>query len=77
MRKPMLMLAVAATITMDAMPAHAYIDPGTGSLIVQSIIGGAAAAITVGGLYLSRIRNGLNRLIGRDPGNGSGGGAPQ
>ena len=48
------------------LPAHAYIDPGTGTLIVQSIIGGAAAAMTIAGVYIAKIRSVFNRLIGRE-----------
>ncbi len=35
-------------------PAYAYVDPGTGSMLVQMIIAGAAVGFTVIGLYWSK-----------------------
>ncbi len=37
-----------------AEPAYAYVDPGTGSMMVQMIIAGAAAGFTAIGLYWSK-----------------------
>lgn len=37
-------------------PANAYIDPGTGGLIVQIIAGGAAGLLVIVRLYWSRIK---------------------
>jgi len=65
-------VVVIATLSF-AKPAHAYIDPGTGTLIVQSLIGGAAAAVTVGSVYLAKIRSFISRLIGREPSEGRSG----
>lgn len=48
MRKPQLACAVVVTCTL-ATPAYAYLDPGTGSIILQAIIG----AIALGAAYLS------------------------
>jgi len=36
--------------------AHAYLDPGTGSIMLQAIIGGVAAALFVGRSYLYRFK---------------------
>jgi hypothetical protein len=33
----------------------AYIDPGTGSMLLQALVGGAAAAAVVGKLYWRRL----------------------
>ena len=41
--------------TMTA-PAYAYLDPGTGSIILQAIVGGAAAALFVGRGYVQRVK---------------------
>lgn len=43
---------VAATGPND--PAHAYLDPGTGSILLQMILGGAAGAAVVLKLYWRR-----------------------
>jgi len=48
----------AATITltvsfliMAITPAYAYLDPATGSMLLQGLIGGIAASITIVSLY--------------------------
>ena len=40
----------------SSQPAYAYLDPGTGSIIIQSIIGGIAAATTFGAVYWAKIK---------------------
>jgi hypothetical protein len=35
-------------------PAHAYLDPGTGSMMLQLMLGGVAGLMVVGKLYLRR-----------------------
>lgn len=35
-------------------PAHAYLDPGTGSVILQVLLGGAAGLALAGKLYWRR-----------------------
>ena len=40
-------------------PAHAYLDPGTGSLILQGLVAGISAVLVAGQLYWTRL---LNRL---------------
>ena len=53
----------------SSMPAHAYLDPGTGSLIVQSLIGGLLAAGTFAGIYIRRVLAVFLRFAGRaEPG---------
>ena len=37
-------------------PAHAYLDPGTGSLILNSIIGAIGGLLVLGKLYWVRIK---------------------
>ena len=37
-------------------PAHAYIDPGTGSMILQGLLAGIAVAIGVARTYWQRIK---------------------
>jgi hypothetical protein len=39
-----------------AAPAHAYLDPGTGSMILQLILGGVAGAMVIGKLYWQRVK---------------------
>ena len=37
-------------------PAYAYLDPGTGSIILQGLIAGVAGALVVVKLYWSRLK---------------------
>lgn len=37
-------------------PAYAYLDPGTGSMIMQMVLGGIAGALVIGRLYWRRIK---------------------
>ncbi len=46
--------------------AQAYLDPGTGSILLQILIGGAAGLGVVGKLYWHRLR-GLLGLDRKDP----------
>ena len=47
-----------------AAPSHAYLDPGTGSIILQSILAGVAVAIGVLRLYWYRFKSFLSSLTG-------------
>jgi len=51
----MFLLASAAAIGL-ATPAHAYLDPGTGSFLLQLLLGGAAGALVIAKLYWQRMR---------------------
>ncbi len=55
------LILICATLLAFAPSAHAYIDPGTGSLILQAILGGVAGAAFVLKLYWGRIKS----LFGR------------
>lgn len=37
-------------------PAHAYLDPGTGSMLIQLVLGGVAGAMVVVRLYWQRVK---------------------
>jgi len=66
-RVPVVVLATAFLVGSLAPPAHAYLDPGTGSYVFQML---AAALVSVGFLaraYWHRIRGFFGRKHGRDP----------
>lgn len=42
-------------------PAYAYLDPGTGSMLVQLLLGGVAGALVIGKLYWSRFKDLFSR----------------
>jgi hypothetical protein len=48
-------------------PAYAYLDPGTGSIILQSIIGTVAAALTFGAVYWAKLKDAVRRMLGKSP----------
>lgn len=37
--------------------AYAYLDPGTGSILLQGLIAAVAGAMATGGIYWSKIKN--------------------
>ncbi len=43
-------------VSMSALPSYGYIDPGTGSLIIQSIIGAIAAIGVTLKLYWHKLK---------------------
>ena len=56
MMRSQLSLAGAIVAATVLQPAHAYLDPGTGSILLQGLIA-AVAAVTVGvRIYFSKIR---------------------
>jgi membrane associated rhomboid family serine protease len=50
------------------LPAYAYVDPGTGSMAVQMIIGGLVAGAFVIKTYYYQLKRRIARLFGRDSG---------
>jgi hypothetical protein len=51
-------------IASAASPAWAYLDPGTGSMMLQLMLGGVAGVLVVGKLYLKRATD-FFRHLGR------------
>jgi len=39
-----------------AAPVYAYLDPGTGSIILQSMLAGIAAMAALGGMFWQRVK---------------------
>jgi hypothetical protein len=52
----MLIVLLTVGILPIASPAQAYLDPGTGSMILQVILGGVAGLLVAGKLYWARIK---------------------
>ena len=57
-------LVFLSVLSIDA-PAHAYLDPGTGSMLLQLLLGGVAGVLVVGKLYWHRVKAFVGR--GRAP----------
>lgn len=56
---------VAVLLFVSTESAWAYLDPGTGSIIIQSIIGGIAAATALVGIYWNMAKSFVGRLLGK------------
>lgn len=48
-----------------ATPAHAYIDPGVGGMLLQLLLGGLAGAAVILRLYWQRVTDTFYRLTGQ------------
>ena len=46
--------------------AHAYLDPGTGSIILQAILGFVAAAAATVSIYWEKFKSIINKVLKRD-----------
>ena len=58
---------LAASYVADAGPAYAYIDPGTASILLQGIVGGAATFLVVIRMYGTKVKRRILALFGRSP----------
>jgi hypothetical protein len=56
-----LMIAMFFLVSEHNGTVHAYLDPGTGSVALQLLIGGAVAALATLRAYWSRIKGFANR----------------
>jgi len=43
--------------------AFAYLDPGTGSIILQSILGAITAGVSYCAIYWQKVKNFFNKII--------------
>jgi hypothetical protein len=55
-------LVLGCVILLCGMPAHAYIDPGTGSALIQGVIAAVAAIGITARLYWHRIAEFMRRF---------------
>ena len=56
-KKRVLLILLAVELAGFASAAHAYLDPGTGSILVQSLLAGIAGAAAVFSLYWRRVKD--------------------
>lgn len=57
------MVVAGIVASVHSAPALAYMDPGTGSIILQGMLAGIAAALAAGSLFWSRIKARLSALF--------------
>lgn len=55
-KKRVIAIWLAVQLTIVSASAHAYLDPGTGSILVQSLLAGIAGAAAVLSLYWQRLK---------------------
>lgn len=58
-------LVAALCLFAVATPAHAYMDPGSMSVIVTAVLGGIAAVGYTARLYWAKLKDRVGRLFGR------------
>lgn len=61
-----LSIAAVGLILLFQRPAHAYIDPGTASIILQAVVGAVAAAGLFFRSHLGRLWSFVRRRAARD-----------
>ena len=66
MRMTIAAIALVTAVICTATPALAYLDPGTGSMIAQVVIGAIAAALVSIKLAWRRIKRAFLSLFGRE-----------
>ena len=59
----------AIAVTFPLADAYAYLDPGTGSFVLQMLLGGIAGMIVVARLYWEKAKLAIGRVFGRTPSN--------
>jgi uncharacterized membrane protein SpoIIM required for sporulation len=55
MKFPVFLLGLLGSVLLLSSDAYAYLDPGTGSLLLQGLLAAIAAAAAAAGLYWNRI----------------------
>jgi hypothetical protein len=70
-RTSFLLVLALGVFTLAQADAHAYIDPGTTSLWLQTVIGGIAALIVMTRAYWRHSIARVRRWLGRDPDSGT------
>jgi hypothetical protein len=61
-RKRVILLWLAVQLAGFSAAANAYLDPGTGSILVQSLLAGIAGAAAVVSLYWQRLKTFFTNL---------------
>lgn len=56
-----LLMAMFFLVSYSTGPAHAYLDPGTGSIALQLLLGGMVALLATVRLYWDRLKSFVQR----------------
>ena len=60
-----ILFVVAGVMLLSPGVAHAYLDPGTGSFILQMLVGALLGGVVAIGVFRRRVVDFLKRLFGR------------
>lgn len=58
-------LPLTAVLGTVSLPAYAYLDPGTASMLLQGIIGGIAAGFAVISMNYHRLKSMISKWLNR------------
>lgn len=61
------MTALFALYTSLSSPAFAYLDPATGSIILQAIVGVVGTWLVYSRIFVAKSRNFFGRVLGKKP----------
>lgn len=61
------MAALFALYTSLSSPAFAYLDPATGSIILQAIVGVVGTWLVYSRIFVAKSRNFFGRVLGKKP----------
>jgi hypothetical protein len=67
MPKPLFFVSVLVVWLLAEAPAQAYLDPGSGSMLLQLLLGGFAAVGVIGKLYWNRVASFFGRKETQQP----------
>ena len=60
-------LLAVCLLVLTVSPSYAYLDPGTGSMMLQALIGAAVGAMVAGRLYWDKLRTFFAGLTRKNP----------
>ena len=63
----MALLAMPAVLLLSTQHAYAYLDPGTGSMLLQGLIGGIAGGLFAIRLYWGKLKSRFGRVPASPP----------
>lgn len=58
-------ILILSLILFSTKNAYAYLDPGTGSIILQAILGAIAAGISYCTFYWNKVKNFIKKIINK------------
>lgn len=70
MKKPYNFLIIVLFLFLFTSPVYAYLDPGSGSMLLQGLIAGVLAVVATIGMFWSRLKAFFGRFINRKDNNG-------